>query len=324
MEHERLTRKKEQLDEYRSLPKALSLNLSEWLRVELTYTSNAIEGNTLTRSETALIVQEGLAVGGKSLVEHLEARNHAVALDWVREQSDREVRSIVERDVLHIHGIILKGIDDVSAGSYRSAPVRVAGSAFVFPNYRKVPELMPEFIAFLKQAADMHPVQLAAEAHYRLVTIHPFLDGNGRTARLLMNMILLMKGYPEAVIRKRDRLNYIKALEKAQMSESMDDYFKLISISVERSLDMYLEAAKGRENKWYDEERLLKIGELAKQTGENNSTIRHWMKEGLLAVADTTESGYQLYDYDMIERIGKIQALKKKRYTLKEIKELID
>ena len=324
MEYQRLTRKKKQLDEYRPLPKALSRNLDEWLRVELTYTSNAIEGNTLTRSETALIVQEGLAVGGKSLVEHLEARNHAVALDWVRKQSGREVQSIGERDILHIHGIILKGIDDVSAGFYRSAPVRVAGSAFIFPNYRKVPELMPEFVAFLKHAVNVHPVQLAAEAHYRLVTIHPFIDGNGRTARLLMNMIMLMKGYPEAVIRKRDRLNYIDALEKAHMGGPMDDYFGLISRSVERSLDMYLEAAEGRENARYDEERLLKIGELAKQTGESNSTIRHWTKEGLLKVADTTRSGYQLYSHDMIERVGKIHALKKKRYTLKEIKELID
>ncbi len=124
------------------------------------------------------------------------------------------------------HNIILKGIGDEDAGHYRSIAVRISGSTVILPNPLKVPDLMDEFITWLKQTDNLHPVELAAEAHYRLVTIHPFVDGDGRTARLLMNLILLMLGYPAAIIRKRDRLVYISSLEKAQLGGSKENYFK--------------------------------------------------------------------------------------------------
>ena len=200
------------------MPDALARNLDGWFRVELTYTSNAIEGNTLGRRETALVVEKGLTVGGKSLLEHMEAVNHARALDWVKKQAKRRPHSLTEEDILQIQYLIMKGIDDLNAGRYRVTPVRISGSAVALPNPRKVPDLMAGFAKWLKLATGLHPVELAAEAHYRLVTIHPFTDGNGRTARLLMNMILLMSGYPAAIIRKRDRLDYIDSLEKAQLA----------------------------------------------------------------------------------------------------------
>lgn len=321
MIYDKPTDKKKRLDGFRPLPDTLVRNLDDWFRVELTYTSNAIEGNTLTRRETALVVEKGLTVGGKSLTEHLEATNHAHALDWVKEQVKRKPSSLTEKDILHIHDIILKGIDDANAGHYRSVPVRISGSAVVLPNPRKVPDLMQDFVEWLKQSGDLHPIELAAEAHYRLVTIHPFVDGNGRTARLLMNMILLMTGYPAAIIRKRDRLTYIGSLEKAQLGGSKDDYLKIITKAVDRSLDIYLKAANGEDAEQPESDMSLKIGELAKQTGESNSTIRHWTKEGLLEVAEVTEAGYQLYSHDMAHRIKQIHALKEQRLTLQEIKE---
>lgn len=321
MNYDKLTDKKKRLDGFRPLPDTLVRNLDDWFRIELTYTSNAIEGNTLTRRETALVVEKGLTVGGKSLTEHLEATNHAHALDWVKEQVKRSPASLTEKDILHIHDIILKGIDDANAGHYRSVPVRISGSAVVLPNPRKVPDLMQEFMKWLKNCSNVHPIELAAEAHYRLVTIHPFVDGNGRTARLLMNMILLMSGYPAAIIRKRDRLSYISSLEKAQLGGSKDDYLKIIAKAVDRSLDIYLKAANGEDAEQPESYVLLKIGELAKRTGESNSTIRHWTKEGLLEVAEVTKAGYQLYTQDMIERIKQIHALKKQRLTLQEIRE---
>ena len=321
MKYDKLTDKKKRLDGFRPLPDTLVRNLDDWFRVELTYTSNAIEGNTLTRRETALVVEKGLTVGGKSLTEHLEAVNHAHALNWVKEQVKRKPSSLTEKDILHIHDIILKGIDDANAGHYRSVPVRISSSAVVLPNPRKVPDLMQNFVEWLKQSSDLHPVELAAEAHYRLVTIHPFVDRNGRTARLLMNMILLMTGYPAAIIRKRDRLAYIGSLEKAQLGGSKDDYLKIIEKAVDRSLDIYLKAANGEDAEQPESDMLLKIGELAKQTGESNSTIRHWTKEGLLEVAEVTEAGYQLYAPDMAHRIKQIHALKEQRLTLQEIKE---
>ena len=322
MKYTRLTQKKAELDGFRPLQKALVLNLEEWFRVELTYTSNAIEGNTLTRAETAVVIEKGLTVGGKSLKEHLEATNHASALDFIHTLIAQKPAGLRARDILTIHELILKGIDDANAGHYRTVPVRISGSPVIMPNPRKVPELMDEFETWLIGGHSQHPVAFAAEAHYRLVTIHPFVDGNGRTARLLMNLLLMMEGYPPAIIRKRDRLAYIKALEQAQLGGSKVDYETLIAKAVDRSLTIYLKAAKG-ETAEPENETLLKIGQLAKVVGETVPTIRFWTKEGLLEIAETTDSGYQLYAPEMIAQAGKIQQLKSQRHTLREIKELL-
>lgn len=317
-----LTQKKKLLDEHRPLPVALVQNLDDWFRIELTYTSNAIEGNTLTRRETALVVEKGLTVGGKTLIEHLEACNHAQALDYVKEQISGKIRKITISDILRLHELILKGIDDAHSGHFRSVPVRISGSAVILPNPVKVPDLMNEFCDWLVKKTSLHPVEFAAEAHYRLVTIHPFVDGNGRTARLLMNMLLMISGYPPAIVRKRDRLAYISSLEKAQLGGDKNDFHQLISKSVNRSLDIYLKAVKGETAESEAEEgNLLKIGELAKILGKNNSTIRHWTKEGLLEVAEITASNYQLYSPLMVERGKQILTLQQQRLSLEEIRQ---
>ena len=232
----------------------------------------------------------------------------------------RRPQDISEDDILHLHRLVLRGIDDSQAGFYRNVSVRISGSNVVLPNPGKVPDLMAEFAHWLKQADGLPAAALAAEAHYRLVTIHPFADGNGRTARLLMNMILLLEGYPSAIIRKEDRLKYIGALEKAQLGGTKDDYTRLVVKSMLRSCNIYLKAIKGESAAPVSGGDLLKIGALARQVGENNSTLRHWTKEGLLEVADVTESGYQLYQPEMVERVRLIKKLKQERWTLAEIK----
>lgn len=239
-----LSEKKCQLDRFQPLPPELIRNLDEWFKVELTYTSNAIEGNTLTRQETALVIEKGLTVGGKSLKEHLEAANHAKALNFIHTLLKKKPSELNVKDILAIHEMILRGIDDSNAGHYRSIPVRISGSTVIMPNPRKVPDLMGEFHRWLTSEHDLHPVAYAGEAHYRLVSIHPFVDGNGRTARLLMNLLLLMYGYPPAIIRKRDRLAYLNALEKAQLSGAKSDYEDIIIHAVDRSLDIYLTAVQ--------------------------------------------------------------------------------
>ena len=320
MDLNKLSKKKALLDHSRPLADALLRNLEDWFRVELTYTSNAIEGNTLSRRETALVVEKGLTVGGKSLIEHLQASNHARALDWIKTQIDRQPQQINEQDILLIHELVLKGIDDLNAGHYRQLAVRISGSKFVLPNPKRVPDLMIEFIAWLKKAKKLHAVDLAAEAHYRLVSIQPFLDGNGQTARLLMNLLLLMNGYPAAIIHPEDRLKYLSSLEQVHLSGSKEDYYNLIYKAVDRSLEIYLKALKGETETSAKEKKLLKIGQLAKLAGKNNSTIRHWTKLGLLEVADFTNSGYQLYSEEMLERIKEIKDLQEKRLRLEEIK----
>lgn len=325
MNYDKLTQKKNELDSFRPLPRELVNNLDDWFRVELTYTSNAIEGNTLTRRETAVVIEKGLTVGGKSLKEHLEATNHAKALDFVHDIIDKNHTQVTSKDILAIHNIILKGIDDSNAGQYRNVSVRISGSAVVMPNPRKVPDLMDEFQVWLTSQHDLHPIQLASETHYKLVTIHPFVDGNGRTARLLMNLLLMINGYPPAIIRKRDRLAYISALEKAQLGGSKLDYESLIAKAVDRSLDIYLKAAQGESTTGdIDSDQFLKMGQLAKLAEEAISTIRYWTQEGLLNVAEVTQSGYQLYSTDMIERCKHIKKLKGQRYTLEEIKHKVN
>lgn len=320
MYYERLTLAKQQLDGFRPLQPELVRNLDDWFRVELTFTSNAIEGNTLTRAETAVVIEKGLTIGGKSLREHLEATNHARALDFVHTLIGSKPSKLTQKDILTIHDMILKGIDHDNAGHYRNVPVRISGSTVIMPNPRKVPDLMDDFQNWLTGSHDLHPVAFAGEAHYRLVTIHPFTDGNGRTARLLMNLLLMMHGYPPAIIRKRDRLAYISALETAQLGGAKDAYEKLIIKAAERSLEIYLKAARGESAFGeLDGGGLLKIGELARATGESVPTIRHWTKAGLLQVAEVTASGYQMYAADMVERCAEIKRLKAQRLTLEEI-----
>lgn len=323
MNFDSLTQKKRRLDEARPLPPEVLKNLEQWFLIELTYTSNALEGNTLTRLETAVVVEKGLTIGGKTLVEHLEATNHAAALRKVLEIACSPTATLTEHGLLDLHAMILRGIDDANADRYRSIPVRISGSRVVLPNPAKVATLMSGFFANLRAMAGSHPVEIAAEAHYRLVTIHPFLDGNGRTARLLMNLILLQNGYPPALIRTRDRVPYLKSLEKAQLGGSKGDYLKIICRGVERSFAIYFESLGGEEPNAIASSNLVRIGDLAKKTGETLATLRHWMKQELLGPADTTEAGYQLFAPEAVERVRRIRELQSHRHTLAEIRQLL-
>ncbi len=319
-----ISEKQKRVQSHRPLPKELVANLDEWFKIELTYTSNAIEGNTLSRQETALVIEKGLTVAGKSLTEHLEAINHAEAFLFLKSLLQKKNRLINEKDILDIHHLILQKIDDRNAGRYRNVPVRIAGSQVILPNAMKIPELMKQFTQWLQgDTPKTHPAIIAADAHFKLVSIHPFVDGNGRTARLLMNLILMRAGYPPALIRKEDRLKYLNAIEKGQLFGSTDDYDQLIFKAIDRSLDIYLKALEQKEsgNTKSPSSPLLKIGELSKKSGENIPTIRYWTNEGLLKVSQFTNGGYQLYSEDTIEQIKKIRQLQKeKRWTIREIK----
>ena len=316
--------KKRRLDNYRPLPPDLVGNLEDWFKIELTYTSNAIEGNTLSRAETALIVEKGLTVEGKTLTEHLEAVNHAEALTFVSTLHNLKRSDVTQQHLLELHRLILQKIDDTSAGRYRSVAVRIAGSRAIMPNPVKIPSLMDEFISWLHVARGNELV-IAADAHFRLVSIHPFVDGNGRTARLLMNLILMQAGFPPAIIRKEDRKRYIDGIEAGQLGKPLNDYYKLIFESVDRSLDIYLDAAQQKEktDTIAGKER-IKIGELATLTGETVPTIRYWTREGLLTVAGRSPGGYQLYDQNQVSVVKKIKKLQDKRLTLAEIKKSLN
>lgn len=189
---------------------------ADW-EVQHTYHSNAIEGNTLTLAETKAVLLHGVTVSGHPLREHLEAVNHLEAWRMMRRlASARE--DVTENDVLALHRVILTGIQTEDAGVYRRERVRIAGASLILPNPLKVPDLMAQFAATLNAGAE-HPVLHAARIHYELVAIHPFIDGNGRTARLLMNLLLLRSGYPAALIPVTERANYYAALEAANAGD---------------------------------------------------------------------------------------------------------
>jgi Fic family protein len=320
---QRITAKKQKLDAYKPLPVELVKNLEEWLKVELTYSSNAIEGNTLSRIETAEVIEKGVTavISGKPLKDQMEAINHAKAVEFIKNLSSirKSHQFITQQDILDIHKIILTGINDNWAGKYRNTEVFIRGSNAEFPLPHLVPLAMSKFIEWLQGQQKTHPVQVAADAHYKFVAIHPFTDGNGRTTRLLMNLILQIHGYPMAVIRNEDRIAYLNSFETTRTND-------LMFSAVERSLDMYLD---GLENKQpaldqfesKRETKLLKIGELAKMTGETIHTLRYWTKEGLLDVSDYTKGGYQLYHPAAARRVKKIRTLQmERRLSLAEIK----
>lgn len=276
-----LTGKKRKLDAFRPLPPDLVANLEEWFKVELTYTSNAIEGNTLTRAETALVVEKGITIQGKSLKEHLEATNHAEALDYIKTLVSRKRQTLTENDILDIHKAILQKIEENHAGRYRTQHARLTGSETILPNPVRVPDLMKTFIKWLIDVNSDHPVKIAADAHFRLVTIHPFSDGNGRTSRLLMNLLLMQEGYPPAIIRKEERLEYVNALEKGQTANNLHDFYSLIYEAVDRSLDIYLEALQPERESRIEvvtEQRFYTTDEVARLLKVDPESVRRWVR----------------------------------------------
>lgn len=230
---------KSKLDKFREFD---SYRIAQALELEYTFESNRIEGNTLTLRETDLVINEGLTVSGKSMREHLEAINHQEAIGYIKHLMEKN--SILnEREVLSIHNLILRGIHPDDAGRYRKVQVMIKGSTHMPPQPFIVPKQMEDyFIWYEKNKNSLHPVVLAGEMHERLVTIHPFIDGNGRTSRLIMNLILLSHGYIIANIKGDydSRMQYYQTLEKAQTTSNKEDFLLFIAQIEKESLERYL------------------------------------------------------------------------------------
>jgi len=219
-------------------------SIHEAIRVEYTYDSNRIEGNTLTLRETDLVIHNGITIQGKPLSEHLEAVNHYEAVGYINDVASNKVafnRSVL----LSLHSLILKSIDDKHAGAFRTVPVMISGSRHTPPQPWQIEKLIEDYFYFYETSKDeLHPIILAAEMHERLATIHPFIDGNGRAARLVMNLILLQHRFPIAIIQgdADSRLAYYAALEKSNLEQDKSDFHCLIVETVlaaqQRLLDM--------------------------------------------------------------------------------------
>ncbi|MBC8591148.1 Fic family protein [Wansuia hejianensis] len=230
---------KEKIDKYRPFSKQLADSLHEKLVVEWTYNSNAIEGNTLTMSETKVVL-EGITVGGKTMVEHLETINHRDAILFIEDLvSNKEPLS--EWNIRNVHALILKEIDKENAGKYRTENVVISGAEHIPPKHYEIRDLMQELIEeYNSNWKDYHPVIKATLLHGEFVKIHPFVDGNGRTARLLLNFELMRSGYTPIIIKNEERANYYEVLDTAHTTMNYQPFIKLVVELVVESEKLWL------------------------------------------------------------------------------------
>jgi len=218
---ERIDENKKAINERRPLTPAEVLELDQYFKIGTTYSSNALEGNSLTLTETKVLIEDGITVGGKPIKDCYEATGHANAYDFMLTIARAENFVLTEEIIKKLHFLFYNKIDTEQAGQYRDRQVFITGTEYLPPAYEDVPKLMSEFAAEVNAKKDrLHPVLLSAFVHRRLVDIHPFTDGNGRTARLLMNLILVNKGYQVISIPPVLRHDYISALVSAQKEKN--------------------------------------------------------------------------------------------------------
>lgn len=253
----RLFEKKAKLQQSRPSSGVALQKIKEALSIEWTYNSNSIEGNTLSLSETQMVLQEGVTISGKSLREHFEVVNHETALNYLYELVDKNT-IISSKDILSLHALVLRNIEDDFAGRIRNGGVRIAGANFIPPNAQKVSLLLDELIAFvIENPLNLNIIELATVFHHKFVWIHPFFDGNGRTVRLVMNLLLMKEGFPPAIILKNDRAKYYDGLNNANKG----NYQKLgllMAQALERTLNIYLSAIPGNDTEYSEISNLVK------------------------------------------------------------------
>jgi Fic family protein len=255
---EQIAQKKAQLEQLRPIPPAVVQSIRDSLSIEWTYNSNSIEGNTMTLRETQMIIEEGFTVKGKSLREHFEVVNHKDAIEYIEQLAKNDCVLTIDH-LLKTHYLVLQRIEHDYAGRFRTSGVRIVSANFVSPNALKVDTFIRELIDWVNHST-LHSIIKATIFHHRFVWIHPFFDGNGRTVRLLFNLLLMKEGYPPAIILRNDRKKYYDALNAA----NNEDYSKLLLLvlqAVERGLDIYLSSLTNT----YDEYK--SISSLVKEDG---------------------------------------------------------
>jgi len=252
------------LNSFRPLPVSAVEKLKEQFEIEMTYNSNAIEGNSLTLKETYLVINEGITIKGKPLKDHLEAKSHKEALDYLYTLVESGKNDTVsEKFIRSLNHIVMQEVDKEWAGKYRNSGVIIGGSDHRPPEALEIPQLMQNLMSWVwDNKKKLHPVELASILHHKLVSIHPFFDGNGRTARLTMNIILIQSGFPLVIVLKNDRKRYYRTLSLADKGK-YDQFVNFIARAVERTLDIYLRIMMPDKS---DKEVYIPLTELAKDS----------------------------------------------------------
>ncbi|MHB8262755.1 MAG: Fic family protein [Acidimicrobiales bacterium] len=244
----RITEKYNRLASERQMPAESLRSLHDDFLVRYTHETTALEGNTLSLHETQMVLEDGIAIGGKLLREHLEVVNARNAVIWMDSIATAN-EPITADTILNLHGIIMRGILDTDAGSYRRQAVRIVGSAHIPPNWVTIPDAMDAFVARINEGpGSEHPISFAARAHIELAAIHPFTDGNGRVSRMIVNLLLMRAGYPPALYNAADRVQYLDTLERAQVQGQDEGFIAVTATAVEIMLDRYLEISQMSED----------------------------------------------------------------------------
>ncbi len=228
------------------LSKELLSDLREDLIIKWTYNSNAIEGNTIDLYQTKVLLEDGITIGGKTMKEHLEIINHAEAIKYIEEILNKK-ESINEYEIKNIHALVTKGIEDIDPGKYRETQVLIGGANFIPVAPYLVKEKMEELVLWYKENK-LHPIEKASILHGEFAKIHPFKDGNGRTARLLLNFELMKNGYPPIIINKEEREKYYKVLDTGSVTGDWEDFTKFIAVKVDERIE-YINKFKEEEIK---------------------------------------------------------------------------
>ncbi len=275
----RINEKLISLNSFRPLPSSLVKKLKEQFEIEMIYNSNAIEGNSLTLKETYLVINEGLTIKGKPLKDHLEAKNHQEALEYLYSLLEKDRKNTFSENLIRsLNQIVQQSIDREWAGRYRNSGVVIGGASHRPPDALELPKMMSELIAWYSENSKLHPVELASIIHHKLVYIHPFFDGNGRTSRLIMNIILMQAGFPLIVVLKNDRKRYYRTLSLADKGD-YTPFVNFIARSVERTLDIYLKVLTPKKE---NSEKYISLSELAKSTKYTEKYLNLLARSGKL------------------------------------------
>ena len=308
----RIEEKLKELNKLRPLPPSAVEKLQRQFQIEMTYNSNAIEGNSLTLKETFLVINEGLTIKGKPLKDHLEAKNHQEALEYLYGLIEKGRRqTISEQFIRSIHQLAVQETDKEWAGKYRNSDVIITGADHIPPDAIDVPPKMSKLMDWLEQnQKKLHIIELAALFHHQLVYIHPFFDGNGRVARLAMNLLLMQAGYPLVIILKNDRKKYYRVLSRAD-KDDLVPFIRFIAQAVSRSLDIYLKILTPVSKK---REKYLLLSEIAKGTPYNAKYLNLLARQGELEAHK--EGRIWLTTKEAVERY--IQNRKRKRIIVRK------
>jgi len=306
---------------YQPLSAETIKKLDDYYRAEITYSSVALSGGTFNRFDVTQVSVKGLTVANKPVNELLEVINHTEAWEYTKLLAGTKTKEqLTEQDLLELHRILVDKVDRANSGKYRTVSISL-------PYIQQIPEpsrVQPAVADFFKwlHSATAHPVQVAFEAQAKLIAIHPFLDGNGRVARLFGNLLLMQVGYSPIAINPNEKEIYFKSVTDAAAGLNSDSYFEIMFQSLNRSLDEALKIASGpAQGEQKSTGKLLKIGQIAKTVGVTVPTIRFWTNEGILPVAEFSKGGYQLYDTAAVERATEIRKLQtEQKMSIKDLK----